>query len=178
MAVVEAIATTYLEADATSVTFSSIPSTYQHLQLRCSLKSSRAGSEVDGFRLTFNSDTANNYAYHWMRGWNATAGVGGSASNRLQFQNMVATKTTTPAALFSTYLVDIFDYAHANKNATVGALGAANETNWTVASMESGMWDNPATKPHSGITSIQLDQVNGPYFMRGSEFTLYGWKNA
>ena len=42
MAVIEAIATTYLEADAASVTFSSIPATYEHLQLRFNSRSDAA----------------------------------------------------------------------------------------------------------------------------------------
>ena len=42
MAIIEAIATTYLEADAASVTFSSIPATYEHLQLRMTTRCTTA----------------------------------------------------------------------------------------------------------------------------------------
>ena len=56
MAVIEAIATTYLEADVASVTFSSIPTTYEHLQIRMHLKSDRSASDVDGLQIDFNDD--------------------------------------------------------------------------------------------------------------------------
>ena len=177
MAVIEAIATTYLEADAASVTFSSLGS-YEHLQLRCNMKSDRSGSSVDGFQLTFNGDghPSTAYSYHWMRGSFTTASAGGLASTRLNLQNMLADDAgETPAANFSTGIIDILDYRNANKNTTVMALlGTAGTTLWSTVSLESGLWDNPTSTPHSGVTSILLDQVNGPNFMRGSVFTLYG----
>ena len=44
MAVIEAIKTTYLEADVVTVTMSGIPGTYEHLQLRISARSTRTSS--------------------------------------------------------------------------------------------------------------------------------------
>jgi len=170
MAVIEAIATTYLEADAASVTFSSLGS-YEHLQLRCNMKSDRSASSVDGFRLTFNSDTASNYSHHYMWGSTSSASAGRFTGTRLNLQNMLADDAgETPAANFSTGIIDILDYRNANKNTTVMALlGTAGTTLWSTVSFESGLWDDT-----SAVTSILLDQVNGPNFMRGSEFTLYG----
>ena len=51
MAVIEAIATQYLEADAATVTFSGIPATYEHLQLRASVRSTET---VYAMRLKIN----------------------------------------------------------------------------------------------------------------------------
>ena len=66
MAVIEAIATVYLEADAASVTFSSLGS-YEHLQLRCHARTDRAFS-VDRLRVRLNADTGTNYSNHRMYG--------------------------------------------------------------------------------------------------------------
>lgn len=175
MAVIEAIATTYLEADAASVTFEDIPASYEHLQIRMHLKSERSNSDVDGLQIDFNDDghPSTAYSYHWMRGSSATASAGGLASGRLRLQNMIAAQGgVTDAANFSTVILDILDYRNANKNTTVMAL-MGSTGNWSTVSFESGLWDNT-----DAVTKILLDQVNGPNFMRGSEFTLYGLNSS
>jgi hypothetical protein len=176
MAVIEAIETVYLEADVASVTFSSLGS-YEHLQLRCSMKSDRSSSSVDGLQIDFNDDghPSTAYSYHWMRGSSTTASAGGLASGRLRLQNMLADDAgETPAANFGVAIIDILDYRNANKNTTVMALmGTTGTTLWSTVSFESGLWDNT-----DAVTKILLDQVNGPNFMRGSEFTLYGLKSS
>ena len=175
MAVIEAIATTYLEADAASVTFEDIPASYEHLQIRMHLKSERSNSDVDGLQIDFNDDghPSTAYSYHWMRGSSATASAGGLASGRLRLQNMIAAQGgVTDAANFSTVILDILDYRNANKNTTVMAL-MGSTGNWSTVSFESGLWDNT-----DAVTKILLDQVSGPNFMRGSEFTLYGLNSS
>ena len=79
MAVIEAIQTTYMEADATSVEFTSIPSSYEHLQLRWSVRADRAGT-VDNIYIQFGTgggavDTGGNYSTHAMYGQLTTAGT-------------------------------------------------------------------------------------------------------
>ena len=55
MAIMEAIATQYLEADVASVTFSGIPATYEHLQVRAS--SAAAGySTGQAYYIELNGD--------------------------------------------------------------------------------------------------------------------------
>ena len=168
MAVIEAIATVYCEVDTTSITWSSLGS-YEHLQIRCNMKSDRSGSDVDGLQITFNGDTASNYSHHYMWGSTSSASANGWTSTRLNLQNQLAAQNgATNAANFSTGIIDILDYRNANKNTTVMAtMGSTG--NWSTVSFESGLWDSTAA-----VTSILLDQVNGPNFMRGSEFTLYG----
>ena len=64
MAVIEAIATTYLEADAASVTFSTLGS-YEHLQIRMSTRST-VDDLHDMVKINLNSDTGSNYSRHYM----------------------------------------------------------------------------------------------------------------
>ncbi len=173
MAVIEAIQTTYLEADATSVTFSSIPDSYAHLQLRCNMKSERYNSFVDGLRVQFNSDTgAPGYGYHWMAGRDSTPAAWGLEDTYLNLQGMLAARTSggvTEAANFGVAVIDILDYADdGGKNTTVMAL-LGTSLGWLDVNLQSGYWD---TK--DAVDTITLEQVNGPNFMRGSEFTLYG----
>ena len=73
MAVIEAIATTYLEADAASVEFTSIPATYEHLELRFPARGTdtTAATYYTSLNLQFGTgggavDTGANYSRHYM----------------------------------------------------------------------------------------------------------------
>lgn len=174
MAVIEAVGTVYLESDVTSIEFDTTTGTigtWEHLQLRCHMKSDRSGSAVDGFRLTFNDDTTSVYSHHYIWGNSASPGKGAWSGTRLNIQNQLADDAgETPAANFGVAILDIIDYRNANKNTTVMALmGTTGTTLWSTVSLEAGMWDDTPA-----VVSILLDQVNGPNFMRGSEFSLYG----
>ena len=64
----ESIATTTVGAlGASSVTFSSIPSTYKHLQLRWIARSNRVAAQ-DFVDIRLNSDTGANYSAHLLYG--------------------------------------------------------------------------------------------------------------
>jgi len=56
-----------------SITFSSIPSTYTHLQVRGILQSARPTFSRDEYKIRINSDTGNNYAWHNIYGITFTA---------------------------------------------------------------------------------------------------------
>jgi len=172
MAAIEAIATTYLEADATSVTFSSLGS-YEHLQIRASLKTSRAASVHDALRVTFNSDTGNNYSYHWMMGDSTNETAGHLAGGRLDLQQFTAEGTTTPASEFCTTIVDILDYRNASKNTSVMYACGFGGASFPRVTFGDGLWDDTAA-----VTSIILDQESSPNFVRGSVFTLYGLNSS
>ena len=57
MAIMEAIATQYLEADAASITFSSIPATYEHLEIRLSARTNRT-YYIDPINIAINTDSS------------------------------------------------------------------------------------------------------------------------
>jgi hypothetical protein len=90
----------------------------------------------------------------------------------LNLQGMLAARTSggvTEAGNFGVAVIDILDYADdGGKNTTVIAtLGSSLD--WADVNLQSGYWD---TK--DAVDTITLEQVNGPTFVRGSEFTLYG----
>ena len=64
----ESIATTRVSSAVSSVTFSSIPATYKHLQIRM-LGRTTASAISSNVQITFNSDTtAGNYTMHRLVG--------------------------------------------------------------------------------------------------------------
>jgi len=172
MAVIEAIATQYLEADAASVTFSSLGS-YEHLQLRYSAKEDATGNE-GALGLRFNGDTGGNYTYHRMQGSVSTvSATGGTSQNAIYLY--YCTTNGDNASVYGTTVLDILDYRNANKNTTVqcsnGNVGGGTSPNRVV--FESGLWDNTAA-----VTSITLTIGWGSNIVRGSEFTLYGLNSS
>jgi hypothetical protein len=167
MAIMEAIETVYLEADAASVTFSSIPATYEHLQLRCSLRDAVMGAR-SSTDLQFNSDTGSNYTLHRIHAYGSSKTAAGWASQtKLYAPN--ATGKDASSADYSGVVVDILDYANTNKNTSC-------QFRSYVAGVpdvffESGLWDDT-----SAVSTITL--TGSSVITRGSQYTLYGIKSS
>jgi hypothetical protein len=171
MAVIEAISTTYLEADAASVTFSSIPATYEHLQLRFSAACTH--TDVVACYFKYNGDTVTgNYSSKRMRGATSTASAGATTGGA---PLLFSFGPTLPAASFGVGILDILDYANTNKNTTtVCVRGGNNDSASTpdIVGMNSGLWDNTAAVHTITVT------ISSGNMARGSEFTLYGLNSA
>jgi len=128
-----------------SITFSSIPSTYQHLQLRVLARSSDATDQVDWVMQLNGDGTGSNYASHWMRGSGSIA----EASYLTGFGAMrigVIPGSTGTSNSFGAMVIDILDYSNTNKNKTIRSL-AGNNLNTTspqYVGLWSGLWTNTA----------------------------------
>ena len=171
MAVIEAIATAYLEADYESVTFSGIPGTYEHLQLRASVRTD--DTDYDMIKINFNGDTNANYSRHYLRGWDvgeqggAYTPVDSSYGGWLPGANLYR-------AYYGSVVVDIFDYADdGNKNTTLSWLVGHPITGSPNLYFVSGVWNSTAA-----VTSVVATPHQGSNFRRGSEFSLYGLNSA
>ena len=71
----ESIATTTVGSGGQStITFSSIPSTYKHLQIRYAAKNSGTSENFVAMKWVYNSDTAANYSNHYIYGSGAATG--------------------------------------------------------------------------------------------------------
>lgn len=95
----ESIATvTVGSGGASSIEFTSIPGTYQHLQIRGIARTARTGAtpKREAVYIQFNGDTGTNYAYHNLFGTGAAAQAGAAASTDKPFSYDAS--TTTAAA--------------------------------------------------------------------------------
>ena len=171
----ESIATVTVGAGGSAnVEFTSIPSTYTHLQVRAIVRSTYASSVTTGSGfIRFNSDTGSNYSWHVLRGNGAaaTATAGTSATYGLAFSDIGGTSVTS---FFGAGVLDILDYANTNKYKTVRVLSGAdgNTTNDDYLYLASGSWRNT-----NAITTITiLPSTNN--FAQYSHFALYGIKAA
>jgi len=169
MAAIEAIATTYLEANAASVTFSSLGS-YEHLQLRHNARTENAAG-FGRILLQFNGDTGSNYSEHYMRGYSTTVDAGGTAgATYINIPRLSG--ATNPATQYGSGIVDILDYRNTSKNTTTLTTAGIASSGYSEAIFYSGLWDSTAA-----VTSLLLTPGSGD-FMRGSEFTLYGLNSS
>jgi hypothetical protein len=156
-----------------SITFSSIPQTYTHLQLRSLVQTNRSSTTGDYLSIRFNGDTASNYNGHYLGG-NGTIAVAGPEGNSTAMYLERSSCSTTPN-IFSGMIWDILDYGSTVKNKTVRSLAGydinADPLTYNI-SLISGLWMNSTT----GISSITIAPGAGTAFNQYSSFALYGIK--
>jgi hypothetical protein len=157
--------TTVPSAGAATVTFSSIPNTYSHLQIR-GIGSTTNGTTLDFAAVTFNSDTGANYSWHRLFGDGSTASSS-AATSASYIQTFCSGNTG-----FGPLVLDILDYADINKFKTTRSLSGAenNGSGNEYLLYASGNWRNT-----NAITSITLTGVFGT-FRQYTSYTLYGIK--
>lgn len=161
----ELISTTLVGSTTSSVTFSSIASTYKHLQLRWVGRD--ASTSGDSY-IRFNGDSGNNYSAHRLAG--GTSSVTSSAvipASTIYVGAMA--NTNDEANAFSAGIIDILDYANTSKNKTARAFTGVAATNIFVM-LRSGAWYNI-----SAISSIEFIS-GGTGWVSGTRLSLYGVK--
>lgn len=104
---------------SSSISFTSIPATYSHLQLRCFMRTNLAATTLDSYMVV---NAIASYEFHYVYGNGATpaAGSGGSA----KALTGRATGSTATASTFGVSIIDILDYANTNKNKVIRVLNA------------------------------------------------------
>jgi hypothetical protein len=169
----ESIATLTASGGETSLTFSNIPSTYKHLEIRGIARDTIAEVTPVGVKMRFNSDTGSNYVRHNLRGDGANVAAQGQTGFDLISFASGSMNATTSSNIFGASIITIADYASTTKNKTVrgfnGSDANAANANYQIA-LNSGLWLNTAA-----ITSITM-LPGQTAFAAGSVFSLYGIK--
>jgi hypothetical protein len=160
--------TQVLGSATSSVTFSSLSSysSYQHLQVRATLRSTRAATgEV--FVMQFNGDGASNYSWHLLEGTGSTvlSDAGTSASS---MRCGVGFGSSGTANAFGAAVIDILDAYETTKNKQIRSLTGLGSID-----LLSGSWRNT-----NALSSISLLPAFGGNLAIGSRFSLYGIKAA
>ena len=170
----ESIQTTTLTGNQTTITFSSIPATFTHLQLRIFARTNRTGNDFANLLIRFNNDTGSNYVYHDLFADGATVTASGTATQTSITANRLTGPTAT-ANVFGAIIVDVLDYTSTNKNKTIRALGGADNNGSGALSFSSGLYFATPV----AINRIDLTTIAGTFdFVQYSSFALYGIKGA
>ena len=163
----ESIATvTVGSGGSSSISFTSIPSTYTHLQIRATMINASNNYSI---KIRFNSDTSTNYSAHQITGTGSAVLAGAESSVDIALIGVGANNTS----LYSAGMVtDILDYANTNKYKTVRSLSGGDGNGSGQIKLCSAGW-----RSTSAITSIFIN-ADGSTFNQYTHFALYGIKGA
>ena len=169
----DSIATTTVGSGGTAnVTFSSIPSTYTHLQIRGLIRLSGATATRSFYMQVGNGTVATTgYSDHALEGDGSTASASGGANGTEIRVGRTATAGHS-ASVFGVCVIDILDYADTNKYKTVRSLDGYDNNGSGAVSFTSGNW-----RSTSVIDTIKLFG-SGEDLSEYSSFALYGIKGA
>jgi hypothetical protein len=174
----ESIATVSVGSGGQStVSFTSIPATFTHLQIRGILRNTAGTSGSKDLFMNFNSDTGANYrAYKILfgDGTDATAAASGTSPAALdKIANANFLDDGNTASIYGAWVCDILDYRNTNKYKVTRSLNGQDLNGSGRINFFSGLW-----KSTSAITSIDLTVEGGNNFKQYTQFALYGIKGA
>jgi len=163
----ESIATVTVGAGgSSSVSFTSIPSTYTHLQIRCLAKDTTAGSTFQNFKMTINGNTMTRRHFLFADGASVAAG---SSTTNLAIGNIPAAGFTS---IFGAVIIDILDYANTNKNKTIRSLGGTDAN----GSGELAFYSALYAVNTNAITNLSFSADSN--LAQYTQIALYGIKGA
>jgi hypothetical protein len=173
----ESIATvTVGSGGAANIEFTSIPSTYTHLQIRGIGRNSQAATGGQSMYMQFNSDTGANYSRHYLGAYQGEASAvwAGGAANESFIVAFLLPTNNLSSNIFAGGVIDILDYKDTNKYKTTRSFGGYDmngaTTGYNYLNLNSGNW-----RSTNAITSIKLYGASSD-FMQYSQFALYGIK--
>jgi hypothetical protein len=156
-----------LASAQSSITFSNIPQTYTHLQVRVLSRYTAGGNVEGGAYFRFNSDTAGNYSEHLLLGTGSAASAQGTA-NTTEIWGPDTPGAGVTASVFGVSVLDILDYRNTNKYKTTRQLTGYDANGSGLVALSSGSW-----RSTSAITSITF-RATYTSFAINSHFALYG----
>ena len=165
----ESIATVTVGAGATQaeIDFTSIPSTYQHLQIRGISRTTEPTNTRGDFRLRINGDSGSNYAWHLLIGDGSSVSAFASTSQttgRIGYTALGGATSNT----YGAFVIDILDYKDTNKYKTIRTLSGVDLNGSGALSFNSDLWMSS-----SAITSLKF-YPSANNFDQYSHFALYG----
>ena len=161
-----AIASTSITTNTSTISFSSIPQNFTHLQIR--LTGRGTGTGGPNLNMQYNGDAGGNYRVHYLGG-NTTSPFAGDFGASYTASNLGwLCGSDQSANYFSSIVCDILDYSNTNKNTVSRSFTGAEANVNTLLGMFSGGWFNTAA-----VTSILITPSAGQ-FAPGTRVDLYG----
>ncbi len=167
----ESIATTTVTGSSTdTISFTSIPATFTHLQLRITQQT----SAYDVWNIIeFNNDTtATNYWSHRIFGTGGGAAETQAGNNNYVFYQAVSGHSTTS---MTAQVIDVLDYTNTNKNKVVRHLSGLDNNGSGFLWFGSVGWNSTTAVNR---LDIKLFNPGGKTYTADSKFALYGIKGA
>ena len=163
-----------LSLPATSVTWSSIPTTYDHLYLTASVRNDQSGEVGADVELRLGNgsvDTGSNYGFTYLYnsggGWPA---LYSSTGDSLQY--LYSPRASANSTVWGQIGIWIPFYQSGNWKTIIADVSAPNQstTSGEFASQAyAGRWESTAV-----VDTVSLLVMSGDDFVADSKFTLYG----
>jgi hypothetical protein len=167
------IATANITTNTNPVSFTNIPQTYTHLQIRYNARASFAGPSSSIYVIFNNLTAANDYSYHQI----ASTGTGALTRWNAANNNTTILVSAIPAATglantFGAGIIDIFDYSSTTKRKMFKALIGQNQNATTPGVV--GFSSGQALTLAASTALTQIDLYFDGAAVNGSTFSLYG----
>jgi len=174
----ESIATTTVSTATPTISFTSIPATFTHLQIRGILRNTAVSASSLDLFMNFNSDTGANYrAYKQIGGEGSGGGFAVASGTSPAALDKIAPSyflnDGNTASIYNGWICDILDYRNTNKYKVTRTLTGQDLNGSGAIRFISGLWQST-----SAITSIDLTIEGGNNFKQYTQFALYGIKGA
>ena len=170
----ESIATITAASDSTntSFNFTSIPSTYTHLQLRIMHRNISSSGFASNY-IQFNGSGSNVYASHRLSGNGTSAtGNGNAPTPYIDFDGQSEPKSGDLTNAFGVTIIDILDYKNTNNFKTTRILNGYDLNGSGRIAFLSGLW-----RSTTAINRVEFGS-QADYFLAGSTASLYGIKGS
>jgi hypothetical protein len=171
----ESIATATGTGSSGTITFSSIPSTFKHLQIRGIWRTTYAGNPDFICAITANSDTGSNYAWHNLEGNASTVSASGGASDTRILSTRFAASSVASNTL-GVVILDVLDYTSTSKYKTFRLFGGVDDNGTAPANkihLRSGLWLST-----SAINTITFTTIGSDNWTTQTSLALYGIKES
>lgn len=173
-------------SNITQITFSSIPSTYRHLEIRYFGHTNNNTNTNASAALTFNGDTSSNYtrnadnAYLVPSGGGYREGSASATSVAAIYATLGGTYSSDQTNSWNPGVIYIQDYASTNKGKACSIIGGVHynyvhgndSLDAAIVRLDYGFWKN--------TTSVinRIDIITSGYnFTTNTRFSLYGVKS-
>ena len=162
----------------TSITFSTIPSTYTDLMIYISIRSNRTGVNFDSIAYRFNGSTSGyqtRYLYADGSTVNSYSDTTLSPAGQVwgRFDGGAINAGNTTANTFTSIALYIPNYAGSSNKSFSYELVSENNATAAIAQVTAGLWSNTAA-----INEIAFRDNNLGNIAQYSTFYLYGVSNA
>ena len=175
MSAFESIATISVGSNTPSVSFTSISSAYQHLQIRGFIRTGR--SSAAGYAWIEMNDQPANTAYYSAFGASSASvfGVSASGNRGSGYQIVCPGAGVSSVALYGSFVMDLYDYANTSKLKTARIYSGFADTSSGSSQtfITSFLW-----KSTSAVNKITFGGVDNTDVIAGTKIGLYGIRNA
>jgi hypothetical protein len=163
------ISTQILGSTTNTVTFSSIPQNYKHLQLRITARSDIASDYAYYNQIQTNGVTSGYTWRSWfMRNANPLYDNGGATTTSLKIGEQIYNGSASN--IYSSNIIDLFNYSNTTVSKAIRAMSGGVTT---VQANSSVIYSSGYIPGTSAISSIAIFPNSGNY-VAGSRFSLYG----